>query len=57
MLELPNGQYLTQSMAIMEYLESVQPTPSLYPADPWLKAKAQQVVSSVPLALRLPLDR
>eukprot|EP00656_Telonema_subtile_P024515 TRINITY_DN26730_c0_g1_i1.p2 TRINITY_DN26730_c0_g1~~TRINITY_DN26730_c0_g1_i1.p2 ORF type:complete len:248 (-),score=48.31 TRINITY_DN26730_c0_g1_i1:121-864(-) len=42
-LELPNGQYLTQSMAIMEYLESVQPTPSLYPADPWLKAKAQQI--------------
>eukprot|EP00658_Telonema_sp_P-2_P025372 TRINITY_DN20217_c0_g1_i3.p1 TRINITY_DN20217_c0_g1~~TRINITY_DN20217_c0_g1_i3.p1 ORF type:complete len:283 (+),score=86.72 TRINITY_DN20217_c0_g1_i3:108-851(+) len=42
-LELEDGRCLTQSMAIMEYLEAIAPTPSLYPADPWLKAKALQV--------------
>jgi len=42
-LELPDGRTLTQSMAIMEFLESLEPRNPLYPADPWLKAKAQQI--------------
>ena len=34
LLELDDGTRLTQSMAIIEYLEEVQPEPALLPADP-----------------------
>jgi len=42
-LELPDGRMLTQSMAIMDYLDSCHPANPLFPSDPWLKAKAQQI--------------
>ncbi len=38
-LELDDGIVLTQSLAIIDYLESVQPDPALLPADPVARAK------------------
>jgi maleylpyruvate isomerase len=34
---------LTQSMAILEYLEERFPVPPLLPAEPWLRARARQL--------------
>jgi len=34
---------LTQSMAILEYLEERFPSPPLLPADPWLRARVRQL--------------
>lgn len=41
-LELPSGALLTQSLAIIDYLECVAPAPPLYPADPLQRARALQ---------------
>jgi maleylpyruvate isomerase len=38
---------LTQSMAILEYLEERFPAPPLLPADPWLRARARQLAELV----------
>lgn len=38
-LVLPDGTELTQSMAILEWLESAYPTPALRPADPLARAR------------------
>jgi len=38
-LELDDGALLTQSLAIIEYLEETHPTPALLPADPVARAK------------------
>ena len=40
-LVLENGQALTQSLSIMEYLEETHPTPPLLPADPLARAQAR----------------
>jgi maleylpyruvate isomerase len=41
----PSGpsRTITQSMAILEYLEERFPSPPLLPADPWLRARARQL--------------
>lgn len=39
-LELADGRVLPQSMAIIDYLETLAPAPSIYPADPVLRAQA-----------------
>ena len=39
-LELPDGRVLGQSLAIIDYLERLQPEPSVYPADPVARAEA-----------------
>jgi len=38
---------ITQSMAIIAYLEERFPTPPLLPADPWLRARARQLAEMV----------
>ena len=46
-LEIDNGAVITQSLAIMEYLEEVPPSPTLLPADPVLRAKARAIAASI----------
>ena len=41
-----DGYVLTQSMAIMEYLEERYPTPALLPADPFDRAEARALAQS-----------
>lgn len=38
---------LSQSLAIIEYLEGIKPTPALYPADPKLRALSLQIASII----------
>ena len=40
-LELSSGEVLIQSLAIIEYLEEVQPEPPLLPKDPIARAKVR----------------
>jgi maleylacetoacetate isomerase len=40
-LELDGGTLLTQSIAIIEYLDETHPTPALLPADPIARAKVR----------------
>lgn len=42
-----DGRVLSESVAIIEYLEQTRPTPALYPVDPWRRARARQVVELV----------
>ncbi|GGB47035.1 maleylacetoacetate isomerase [Roseibium aquae] len=46
-LELPDGTVLTQSLAIIEYLEETMPEPPLLPADPILRAKVRAVAQMI----------
>lgn len=38
---------LTQSLAIIEYLEETHPSPPLFPKDPYLRAKARQLAEVI----------
>jgi maleylacetoacetate isomerase len=42
-----DGRALVESVAILEYLDEVIPTPPLYPRDPWLRARVRQVVEVI----------
>lgn len=42
-----DGEVLTQSLAIIEYLDEVAPSPALLPADPVLKARVRAVAQVV----------
>ena len=46
-LELDDGTVLTQSLAIIEYLEQVRPEPRLVPADPVLAARVRAVALAI----------
>lgn len=46
-LELPDGRRLTQSLAIIDWLEATHPSPALYPADPFLRARALELAQVV----------
>lgn len=46
-VELDDGTVLTQSLAIIEYLERIVPEPRLIPADPVLAAKVRAVALAV----------
>jgi len=46
-LELDDGTVLTQSLAIIEYLDEVRPEPRLIPADPVLAAKVRAVALAI----------
>src|ERR1051325_4753782 len=47
MLELDDGQRLSQSMAIIEYLEEVHPDPALLPADALGRARVRALAESI----------
>jgi len=46
-LELPNGEVLTQSLAIIEYFEETIPEPALLPSDPLQRAKVRAMAQMV----------
>jgi maleylacetoacetate isomerase len=46
-LELDDGTVLSQSLAIIEYLEAVRPFPRLIPTDPILAAKVRAVALAI----------
>lgn len=46
-LELDDGTLLTQSLAILEWLEETHPDPALLPRDPVLRARIRAVVLSI----------
>jgi maleylpyruvate isomerase len=47
MLELDDGRRLTQSMAILEYLEEAHPSPPLLPRDAYQRARARSLAELV----------
>ncbi len=46
-LELDDGAILTQSLAIIEYLDAVKPEPALLPEEPLLAARARAVALAI----------
>jgi len=46
-LELDDGRVLTESMAILDYLEETHPEPPLLPRDPYLRARARMLAEMV----------
>ncbi|QXT39014.1 maleylacetoacetate isomerase [Gymnodinialimonas ceratoperidinii] len=48
-LELEDGTLLTQSLAILDYLDARQPEPPLLPAEPLLRARVLAVAHSIAL--------
>jgi maleylpyruvate isomerase len=46
-LELDDGRVLTQSMAILEYLEETRPEPPLLPKDPSARARVRSLAFAV----------
>ncbi len=46
-LELDDGTVLTQSLAIIAYLEAIRPAPALIPADPVLAAQVRAVALAI----------
>ena len=46
-LILKDQSTLTQSMAILEYLEERHPTPALLPSDPFLRARVRQLAEVI----------
>ncbi len=46
-LELDDGAILTQSLAIVEWLDETHPTPALLPADPLARARIRAVALAV----------
>lgn len=46
-LELQNGEVLTQSLAIIDYLDEIQPENPLYPSNSWQKAQVQAMSQSI----------
>jgi maleylacetoacetate isomerase len=46
-LELSSGEVLTQSLAIIEYLDDIHPEPPLLPSDPLARAKVRSVAQMI----------
>lgn len=46
-LELSSGEVLTQSLAIIEYLDEIQPEPPLLPADALGRAKSRAIAQMI----------
>jgi maleylpyruvate isomerase len=46
-LVLDDGRVLTESVAIIEWLDELHPTPRLLPGDPWARARVRELVQLV----------
>jgi maleylpyruvate isomerase len=46
-LELDDGRHISESMAILAYLEETHPDPPLLPGDPYLRARARMIAEMV----------
>ncbi len=46
-LELDDGRLLTQSLAILAWLDAAHPSPPLWPADPWPRARAMEIAEII----------
>lgn len=49
--------FLVETNVIMDYLEDVHPTPALYPADPWARAKTREIMRIVEHYIEAPAHR
>jgi len=56
-LDLGNGQTLTESQVILEYLEDAYPDKPLYPRDPLARARNRELIAHLELHLELPARR
>lgn len=56
-LEVDDGRYLSESQVILDYLEETHPEPSLYPGDPFTRAKMRELMRIIELYLELPARR
>lgn len=52
-LVLEDGSTLTESQAIVEYLEDLQPEPRLMPADPLARARVRELIAHLELDVEL----
>lgn len=41
------GEYLNESLAIIEWLEEINPSPTLYPGDPWQRAQIRSLAEMI----------
>lgn len=46
-LQLPSGDVITQSLAIIEYLDDIHPEPPLLPADPLVRAYTRAIAQTI----------
>ena len=51
-LVLEDGRSLGESVAILEWLDETIPAPSLYPQDPWQRARTRQLVEIINAAVQ-----
>jgi glutathione S-transferase len=51
-IRTPQGA-MCESQVIVDYLEALQPTPALMPADPWQAAKLRELITFIELHLEL----
>jgi len=51
-LVLEDGRSLSESVAILEWLEETIPSPALYPRDPWQRARTRQLVEIINAAVQ-----
>jgi glutathione S-transferase len=47
--------WIAETIAIIEYIEDTVPGPSLYPADPFLRARARQIMNVVQMYVEAPV--
>ena len=56
-LDFGNGQTLTESQVLLEYLEDAYPDKPLYPRDPLARARNRELITHMELYLELPARR